>query len=424
MFSKLLFVFLNPKLLKIMDKVVERFIRYAREHTASNPDSATYPSTGGQVEFMKKLEAELKTIGLKEVELDNYGYLTATIPANGVEDCPVIGFIAHIDTSPDFEGENINPQVIENYDGGVIKLNNGIEINPAEFPEILNYTGRQIITADGTTLLGADDKAGVAEIVTAAEILMKNDKIKHGKIRIGFTPDEEIGRGVDFFDTEKFGAAFAYTLDGGELGELEFENFNAASAKIVISGQSVHPGDAKNKMVNALLVAHKIISMLPPAQRPEHTEKYEGFFHLVSLSGNVDKAEMQFLIRDHDFEKFEVKKKLLNEIVRLVNLELGKESVKLDLKDSYYNMRKKIEPVMHIVEIAKKAMEQAGVTPKIKAIRGGTDGARLSYEGLPCPNIFTGGHNFHGPFEFIPVPSMLKSVEVILNIVQLVGKLK
>lgn len=407
-----------------MKKVIERFIRYAKEYTTSDPDSITYPSTGRQVEFMKKLEAELKTIGLSEVKLNNYGYLTATIPANGVENCPVVGFIAHIDTSPDFQGENVNPQIIENYDGGVIKLNNGIEINPVEFSEILNYIGQLIITTDGTTLLGADDKAGIAEIVTASEILMKSDKIKHGKIRIGFTPDEEIGKGTDFFNVKEFGADFAYTLDGGGIGELEFENFNAASAKVIISGQSVHPGDAKNKMINALLVAHKIVSMLPPAQRPEHTEKYEGFFHLDALNGNVDKAEMHFLIRDHDFEKFEAKKNLLKQIVLLVNLEFGKELVELDFKDSYYNMRSKIEPVMHVIEIAKTAMEQAGVTPKIKAIRGGTDGARLSYEGLPCPNIFAGGHNFHGPFEFLPIPSMFKSVEVILNIAQLVGKLK
>ena len=407
-----------------MEKVVERFIRYAREYTTSNPNSTTYPSTDGQMEFMKKLETELKTIGLKEVELDNYGYLTATIPANGVENCPVVGFIAHIDTSPDFRGENVNPQIIENYNGRAIKLNNGVEINPVEFPEILNYTGQYLITSDGTTLLGADDKAGVAEIVTAAEILMGSNKIKHGKIRIGFTPDEEIGKGVDFFDIKKFDADFAYTVDGGGLGELEFENFNASTAKILISGQSVHPGTAKNKMINALLVAHEIVSMLPPAQRPEHTEKYEGFFHLISLSGNVDKAEMQLLIRDHDFEKFEAQKNLLKEVVKLVNMEFGKELVDLDLTDSYYNMREKIEPVMYIVEIAKTAMKQVGVTPKIKPIRGGTDGARLSYEGLPCPNIFTGGHNFHSPFEFVPIPSMFKSIEVILKIVQLVGNFK
>ena len=405
-----------------MEKIVERFISYTKEHTTSDPDSATFPSTERQVEFMKKLEAELKTIGLKDVELDNYGYLMATIPANGFENCPVVGFIAHVDTSPDFKGENVNPQIIENYDGRTIKLKNGVEINPAVFPEILNYTGRQIITADGTTLLGADNKAGIAEIITAAEILIGNNEIKHGKIRIAFTPDEEIGRGTDFFDIKKFGADFAYTVDGGEIGELEFENFNAASAKVIISGQSVHPGEAKNKMINALLVANEIISMLPPAQRPEHTEKYEGFFHLISLNGNVDKAEMQFLIRDHDFEEFEVKKNLLKEIIESLNQKFEKELILLDLRDTYYNMRKQIEPVMYIVEIARTAMEQAGIKPKIKAIRGGTDGARLSFEGLPCPNIFAGGHNFHGPYEYIPVHSMSKSVEVILNIAQLVGK--
>lgn len=348
----------------------------------------------------------------------------ATIPANIAGDAPVVGFIAHVDTSPDFSGENVNPRIIENYDGTIIKLKNKVDINPVEFPEILNYKGQSIITADGTTLLGADDKAGVAEIVTAAELLLKNDKIKHGKIRIGFTPDEEIGKGTDFFDVKKFGADFAYTLDGGEIGELEFENFNAASAKISISGRSVHPGAAKNKMINALLVAHKITALLPPTQRPEHTEKYEGFYHLLSLNGNVEKADMHYLIRDHDFKLFGEKKKLLMEIVQLINFEYGRKLVHLEIKDSYYNMRKQIEPVMHVVEIAKKAMHQAGVIPKIKAIRGGTDGARLSYDGLPCPNIFAGGHNFHGPFEFVPIPSMLKSVEVILNIAQLVGKMK
>lgn len=407
-----------------MEKVVERFIKYAKEYTTSDPESETFPSTDRQTVFMKKLASELIEIGLKEVELDEFGYIMATIPANGVEDAPVIGFISHVDTSPDFSGENVNPQIIENYNGSVVKLKNGVEINPAEFPEILNYKGQSIITADGTTLLGADDKAGVAEIVTAAEILLNHKDIKHGKIRIGFTPDEEIGKGTDYFDVKKFGADFAYTLDGGEIGELEFENFNAASAKITINGRSVHPGSAKNKMINALLVAHKIISMLPPFQRPEHTEKYEGFYHLLQLNGNVEKADMQYLIRDHNFELFEEKKKLLKEVVQLINLECGKELVKLELTDSYYNMREKIEPVMHIIEMAKKAMEQADVTPKIKAIRGGTDGARLSYDGLPCPNIFAGGHNFHGPFEFVPIPSMLKSVEVIVNIAQLVAKQK
>ena len=407
-----------------MEKVVERFIRYAKEYTTSDPLSETYPSTERQTDFMKKLVKELKEIGLIEVEIDEFSYVTATILSNGVNNVPVVGFISHVDTSPDFSGENVKPQIIENYDGNIVKLKNGVEINPKEFPEILQYKGQSIITADGTTLLGADDKAGVAEIVTAAELLLKNDKIKHGKIRLGFTPDEEIGKGTDHFNVKKFGADFAYTLDGGEIGELEFENFNAASAKIVVQGRSVHPGAAKNKMINAALVAHKIIAMLPPTQRPEHTEKYEGFYHLLNFSGNVEKAEMMFLIRDHDFGLFEQKKKQLKEIVQLVNMECGKDLVKLEIEDSYYNMRKKIEPVMHVIDIAKKAMKQAGVEPKVKAIRGGTDGARLSYDGLPCPNIFAGGHNFHGPFEFVPIPSMVKSVEVILNIAQLVGKMK
>ncbi len=407
-----------------MEKVIERFIRYVKQHTTSNPESKTFPSTDRQIVFMKNLVFELQKMGLEEVEMDKYGYVMASIPSNIKENVPIVGFIAHVDTSPDFSGENVNPQIIESYDGSTVKLNNGVEINPKEFPEIEKYKGQSIITADGTTLLGADDKAGVAEIVTAVEILIKNDKIKHGKIRIAFTPDEEIGKGADHFDVKKFGTDFAYTLDGGELGELEFENFNAASAKIMVNGRSVHPGAAKNKMINALLVAHKIINMLPPTQRPEHTEKYEGFFHLTQMNGSVEKAEMQYLIRDHDFTLFEEKKKLLKEIVQLINMEQGIELIKLEIKDSYYNMRKKIEPVMHVVEIAKQAMEKAGVTPKIKAIRGGTDGARLSYEGLPCPNIFAGGHNFHGPFEFVPVPSMLKAVEVILNIAELVGKKK
>ena len=405
-----------------MDKVVERFIKYAKEYTTSNQDSATYPSTERQTVFMKKLVIELKEIGCVNVELNEFGYVTATIQSNGLDNAPVIGFVAHVDTSPDFSGENVKPQIIEKYDGKVVKLENGVSIDPKEFPEILNYTGQSIITADGNTLLGADDKAGVAEIVTAAEILIKSKEIKHGKIRIGFTPDEEIGKGTDHFDVKKFGADFAYTMDGGEIGELEFENFNAAGAKIKIHGRSVHPGAAKNKMINAILVANQIIGMLPPTQRPEHTEKYEGFFHLTQLNGNVENAELQYIIRDHDFVKFEEKKKLLIEIVQHVNFQYGRNLVELEIKDQYFNMRRKIEPVMHIIEIAKKAMLQAGVEPKIKAIRGGTDGARLSYDGLPCPNIFAGGHNFHGPFEFIPVNSMVKAVEVILNITQLVGK--
>lgn len=403
-----------------MEKVVERFIRYAGEHTTSDPESKTCPSTERQLDFMKKLEAELKTIGLKEVELDGNGYLMATIPENGKPDAPVTGFIAHVDTSPDFEGKGVNPRIIERYDGKAVHLENGVVIDPEEFPEILQYKGQDLITADGTTLLGADDKAGVAAIVTAAEQLMDGSKsMNHGKIRIGFTPDEEIGRGADRFDVKKFGADFAYTLDGGEIGEIEFENFNAAGARITIQGRSVHPGMAKNKMINAVLVASKIIYMLPTAQRPEHTEKYEGFYHLLSLNGHVDKAEMQFIIRDHDRLKFEEKKRQLKEIVRLVNLELGKELVQIEMKDQYYNMREKIEPVMHVVELAKEAMKKAGVQPGVRAIRGGTDGAKLSYNGLPCPNLFAGGHNFHGPYEFIPIPSLKKAVEVILNIAEL-----
>ncbi len=406
-----------------MEKVVERFIKYAKEYTTSDPESTTYPSTDRQLVFMKKLVEELKEIGLQEVEMDQYGYVTATIPTNGVEDCPVVGFISHVDTSPDFSGENVNPQIVSSYDGSPVQLKNGVAIDPAEFPEILNYKGQDIITADGTTLLGADDKAGVAEIVTAAEQLLKAD-FPHGKIRIAFTPDEEIGKGTDFFNVKGFGADFAYTLDGGEIGELEYENFNAAGAKIKINGRSVHPGAAKNKMINALLVAHELIGMLPPTQRPEHTEKYEGFYHLLSLNGNVETADLQYLIRDHSAEKFEAKKKLLEDVVAFINKKYDRELVVLNMSDQYYNMLQKIEPVIHIIDIAKEAMQQSGVEPKVKAIRGGTDGARLSYDGLPCPNVFAGGHNFHGPFEFVPIPSMLKSVEVILNIAQLVGKIK
>jgi len=407
-----------------MEKVVERFLKYAKEYTTSDPESKTFPSTERQKVFMKKLEAELREIGLLEVEMDDNGYLMATIPANGAENAPVVGFVAHVDTSPDFSGENVKPQIIENYDGTPVKLKNDVTINPAEFPEILKYKGQSIITADGTTLLGADDKAGIAEIVTAAEILLNDKSIKHGKIRLGFTPDEEIGKGADHFDVKKFGADFAYTLDGSELGELEFENFNAASAKITVNGRSVHPGYAKDKMVNALLVANKIIAMLPAHQRPEHTEKYDGFYHLLSLNGNVEKAEMLYFIRDHDAKKFEHKKQLLKEIIGVVNTELGRELVKFEMEDQYYNMRQKVEPVMYVVDIAEEAMKKAGVTPIVKAIRGGTDGARLSYEGLPCPNVFAGGHNFHGPYEFIPIPSMLKAVEVVLNIAALTGKLR
>ncbi len=407
-----------------MDKVVERFLGYVKQHTTSDPDSESFPSTERQIVFAEKLVEELKEIGLDEIMLDGNGYVTATIPSNTKKECPVVGFIAHVDTSPDFNGENANPQIVKKYTGNVLDLGeSGVKIDSKEFPEILNYIGEDIITTDGTSLLGADDKAGVAEIITAAEYLIKHPEIPHGKIRICFTPDEEIGKGADKFDVKKFGADFAYTLDGGEIGELEYENFNAAFAKINIQGRSVHPGAAKNKMVNATWVGHKLIAMLPPSQRPEHTEKYEGFYHLLSFNGTVENATIKCLVRDHDAKKFKAKKELLREIVQMVNLEYGKELVKLEMNDQYYNMREKIEPVKHIIELAKNAMLIAGVEPKVRAIRGGTDGARLSYMGLPCPNIFAGGHNFHGPYEFVPVNSMKKAVEVIVNISKLVTEM-
>ena len=407
-----------------MERVVERFLDYAKEHTTSDPKSGTFPSTERQKAFARKLADELKLIGAADAGVDENSYVAATILSNLEGSFPVVGFIAHMDTSPDFAGENVRPQMIEKYDGKPVELTSNVTISPGDFPELLNYKGQTIITSDGTTLLGADDKAGIAEIITAAEILLKNKHIKHGVIKICFTPDEEIGRGADFFDVKKFGADFAYNLDGSEIGELEYENFNAAYAKITVRGKSVHPGTAKNRMVNASLVANKFISLLPQAQRPEHTEKYEGFFHLLSFYGNVEKVELEYLVRDHDTEKFRAKKKLLHQVAGFINQEYGREVAVVELKDQYYNMREKVEPVRHVIEIAEKAMLEAGVSPKIKAIRGGTDGARLSYEGLPCPNIFTGGHNFHGPYEFIPVPSMLKAVEVILNICRLIPEMK
>lgn len=405
-----------------MENLVPRFIKYAKTYTTSDPKSETFPSTGRQLDFAATLSEELKSIGLSEVEVDEHGYVMATLPANMPGKIPVVGFVAHMDTSPDFSGENVNPQIRKNYDGNPLVLNkeNNIILDPVEFPELNDCVGLDLITSDGTTLLGADDKAGIAEIVTAMEILICKPEIKHGKIRICFTPDEEIGHGADHFNVEKFGADFAYTLDGSEMGELEFENFNAAHASIEIQGKSVHPGTAKNKMVNALIVANRIVSMLPSSQRPEHTEGYEGFFHLVSLSGNVSNASMEFIIRDHDREKFGQKKSLMTDIVRMLNSEYGSTVIRMEMNDQYYNMREKIEPVMFVVELARNAMLQASIQPKVKAIRGGTDGARLSYMGLPCPNIFAGGMNFHGPYEFVPIRYMEKAVEVILNICQMV----
>mgnify|MGYP003816909811 CR=1 FL=1 len=408
-----------------MEKITERFIRYAKIYTTSDPKSETFPSTERQLHLSRVLKDELEKIGLQNILLDKNGYLSATLPANADKKVPVTGFIAHMDTSPDFSGEHVKPRLISDYQGGVIKLDDDgqMELDPAMFPELQNYIGQDLLVTDGKTLLGADDKAGIAEIVSAMEYLVAHPEIKHGNIRVCFTPDEEIGKGADFFDVKGFGADFAYTLDGGEIGELEYENFNAAGARILIQGRSVHPGYAKNKMINAILVANHLINFLPAGQRPEHTEKYEGFYHVTSFSGNVSEATVEMIIRDHDMKKFEFRKKFLTECCALINLRHGEEVVKLQLEDQYYNMRQKIEPVKYVVDIAEKAMRDVGVEPKIRAIRGGTDGARLSFMGLPCPNIFTGGHNFHGPYEYLPVRSMEKASEVVVRICELVASL-
>ncbi len=406
-----------------MEKVIDRFIRYAKEYTTSDPESKTFPSTARQLDFADKLVAELKEIGLQEVEKDANGYVTATLPANTEEKCPVVGFVAHMDTSPDFSGENVKPQ-IRKYEGGDIVLNEKVTLSPAQFPDLLNYIGQEIITTDGSTLLGADDKAGVAEIMTAMAYLVAHPEIRHGKVRICFTPDEEVGKGADHFDVEKFGAKFAYTLDGGEIGELEYENFNAAMAKVTINGRSVHPGAAKNKMINAIEVGSKLMKMLPAHERPEYTEKYEGFFHCVGFQGSVEQSVLIFIIRDHDKDLFEKRKRQMELACRFLNEEFGQGTVVLEQVDQYYNMREKVEPVKYIVDLAEEAMTELGISPKIKAIRGGTDGSRLSYMGLPCPNIFAGGHNFHGPYEYVPVRSMVKAVEVVIRICEKVVHLK
>ncbi len=405
-----------------MEQVIDRFLRYVQVFTTSDPKSTTFPSTSRQLVFADQLADELRAIGLDEVVRNLFGYVTATLPSNIDHQVPVIGFISHIDTSPDFSGENVNPRLIEKYQGQdlVLDAEQNMVLSPADFPELLKYIGQDLITTDGKTLLGADDKAGIAEIVTAMDFLIRHPEIKHGKIRICFTPDEEVGQGTKHFDINHFGADFAYTLDGGEIGELEYENFNAASAKITVKGRSVHPGSAKNTMVNSMLVATQIINALPPTQRPEHTEKYEGFFHLTAFTGDVSTTRIEYIIRDHDLAKFEERKKLLNEICSLINFQYGQGTVTLEMADQYYNMKKQIEPVKYIVDLAEKAMNDVGVTPKIIAIRGGTDGAQLSWKGLPCPNIFAGGHNFHGPYEFVPVLSMQKAVEVIVRIAELV----
>lgn len=403
-----------------MNKVVERFLGYVKFDTKSDENSDTCPSTRQQLDFGAYLVKELKEIGLSDVSIDNNGYVMAVLPSNIKGKNPVIGFVAHMDTSPDMSGADVRPRVVKSYNGKEIVLNEekNIILSPDVFPELKNYTGQDLITTDGTTLLGADDKAGIAEIITAVEYLTSHPELKHGTVKICFTPDEEIGRGADRFHVSRFGADFAYTVDGGVIGELEYENFNAASAKIRINGQNIHPGSAKDKMVNSVLIAMELNSMLPANETPTHTEGYEGFYHLNSMNGSVESTSMQYIIRDHNRDRFEERKKRIAKIVDYLNDKYGQNTVLLELKDQYYNMKEKVEPVMHIVETAMKAMDAVGVTPAVRPIRGGTDGARLSYMGLPTPNIFTGGHNFHGKYEYIPVNSMVKAVEVILKIIE------
>ncbi len=403
-----------------MERILDRFLRYVAVDTQSNEESESQPSTAKQLNLLGMLRDELLQMGV-EATLDEYGYVMGRIPSNIEEKVPSIGFIAHVDTAPDASGANIKPQIIKEYDGGEIALKGvkGLALKPSEFPEMLHYVGETLITTDGTTLLGADDKAGVAEIMDAVQYIVGHPELKHGEIRIGFTPDEEIGRGVVKFDVERFGADFAYTMDGGEIGELEFENFNAASARIRIQGRNVHPGYAKGKMKNAIIIGTELNALLPVDQRPEYTQDYEGFFHLIGFNGSVEEAKMTYIIRDHDREKFEQKKGLLRDCCKFINSKYGRGTVKADIKDQYYNMREMVEPHYHVVEKAVKAMEMAGVKPKIQPIRGGTDGANLSFKGLPCPNIFAGGLNFHGKMEFVPLKSMEKASEVILNIISL-----
>jgi len=403
----------------MMSKVQDRFIRYAKIDTQSDPNSDTCPSTKKQLHLAKELVKELNALGLQDVCLDENGYVMATLPSNIDREVPVVGFIAHMDTAPDASGKGVDPQIHRDYDGKDIVLNKekNIVLSPNDFPELLKYVGQDIITTDGTTLLGADDKAGIAEIVTAIEHLVDNPDLPHGTIRLGFTPDEEIGRGADKFDVKKFGANFAYTLDGGEIGELEYENFNASMAKIKIHGRNVHPGTAKNQMINSMMIAMELHSMLPVNERPEFTEGYEGFYMLMSFNGTVEETDLMYIIRDHDMAKFRKKNEIMQKAVEFLNNKYGENTIEMDLKDQYYNMKEKIEPVKHIVDRVEQAMKDVGVKPKIKAIRGGTDGSRLSYMGLPCPNIFTGGHNFHGKFEYIPIQSMEKAVHVILKLI-------
>jgi tripeptide aminopeptidase len=406
--------------------LIDRFISYVTVDTESDPTSETTPSTAKQWDLANALVEELKHIGLQDVTIDNNAYIMATLPSNVPHKVPTIGFISHFDTTPDFTGKDVKPQIIENYDGKDIVLNKAqnIILSPSYFEDLLLYKGQTLITTDGTTLLGADDKAGITEIVSAMEYLVQHPEIKHGKIRVGFTPDEEIGRGAHKFDVDKFGADWAYTMDGSQVGELEYENFNAAGALVSIKGKIVHPGYAKGKMVNSMYIATDYINSLPRLETPEHTQDRQGFFHLYSVTGEVDSTQLQYIIRDHDKKHFEARKEMMLKLADELNSQLGEPCVSVEIKDQYFNMREKIEPVMHIVAIAQKAMEQAGIKPLIKPIRGGTDGSQLSFKGLPCPNIFAGGHNFHGRFEYVPVESIQKAIEVIINIAQLVGEEK
>lgn len=403
-----------------MEKILDRFLRYVAIDTQSDENSESQPSAAKELDLLKLLCKELNDMGV-EATLDEYGYVMGTIPSNIDKKVPAIGFIAHVDTSPDASGKNVKPQIISNYDGGDIELKGmpGLALKPSEFPELLNHKGETLITTDGTTLLGADDKAGVAEIMNAVQYIVEHPEFKHGEIKIGFTPDEEIGRGVVKFDVKRFGADYAYTMDGGEIGELEFENFNAASAKIHIQGRNVHPGYAKDKMKNAIIIGMELNDLLPVGQRPELTEGYDGFFHIISFNGTVEEANFGYIIRDHDRKKFEDKKEIIRKCVDFINVKYGEDTATLEVKDQYYNMREQVEPYYFIVEKAIKAMEMADIKPKIQPIRGGTDGANLSFKGLPCPNIFAGGLNFHGKMEFATLENIEKASQVVLNIIKL-----
>lgn len=403
--------------------LLERFLKYVSIHTTSDENTGLVPSTPQQMEFAKILAEELKDMGMQDVSLDKKGYLMATLPSNIDKDVPTVGFISHLDTSPDMSGKNVKPRIVENYDGNDIVLNEkeNIVLSPKQFPELTMYRGQSLVVTNGLTLLGADDKAGIAEIMTAMDYFIKNPDVKHGKVRVAFNPDEEIGLGAHHFDVEKFGCQFAYTMDGGEIGELEYENFNAAGAKVTFYGTNVHPGYAKNKMVNSMKIATKFMATVPANESPEYTDGYEGFYHLTGIGGDVEKTTVSYIIRDHDRKKFEERKAHLQMLVDKINSEFGDNTATLEVKDQYYNMKEKVEPVKYIVDIASEAIRQAGVEPKVKPIRGGTDGAQLSFKGLPCPNIFAGGHNFHGKYEFVPIQSMDKATEVIKNIIKIVA---